>query len=61
MGDWEEYLDLFDYIQKINKEFGLIKTLDPLGFDFHEESKLKEKDKIWKGEITIIPKRKNNE
>ena len=32
-------------------------TLEPLGVDWHEESKLKEKEAIWKGEIypLLIP------
>jgi len=29
-------------------------TLEPLGVDWHEESKLEEKEAIWKGEIYPI-------
>ena len=49
-------MDLFEYIEKCKREM-LISTLTPIGFDSEEEKKLKERDKIRKGEITIIPKR----
>ena len=57
---WRIEMELFEYIQKINKEFGLIKTLEPLGFDFHEKSKIRECEKVRKEEVTIIPKRRNS-
>ena len=35
----------------------ILDTLEPLGVDWHEESKIKEKEKVWKGEIypLLIP------
>ena len=54
-------MNLFEYVKETNKEFGLIKTLEPLGFDFHEESKIKEREKVRRGELMIINKRRNRD
>ena len=50
-------MEFFDYIRK-----SILETLpDPIGFDQEEEKKLKERDKIRKGEVMWIPKRREKD